>query len=85
MFLKKKRIIKERCNHTIVNQKSSNSFMCGLFSDADHKNVFKLFWKMNTWQEKRGYIRSLVTNRPIMRRRKINKSDKAKKIESRDI
>lgn len=82
---KEKRTIKERCNHLLINQKSSNSFMCGSFSDGDRKNAFKLFWKMKTWEEKRGFIRGLVTNRPIMRRRKINKSDKAKKIESRDI
>lgn len=80
-----KRVIKERCNHSLINQKSSNSFMCGLFSDEDRKNAFKFFWKITTWQEKRGYVRGLVTNRQITRRRKINKSDKVKKIESRDI
>lgn len=80
-----KRVIKERCNHSLINQKSSNSFMCGLFSDEDRKNAFKFFCKIKTWQEKRGYVRGLVTNRPITRRRKISKSDKVRKIESRDI
>jgi len=57
-----KRLIKDRCNHS---HKSSDSFMCGLFSDEDRKNAFKFFWKIKTWQEKRGYVRGLVTNRPI--------------------
>lgn len=63
---KEKRTIKGRCNHLLINQKSSNSFMCGSFSDGDRKNAFKLFWNMKTWEEKRGFIRGLVTNRPIM-------------------
>lgn len=80
-----KRVIKNRCNHSLVNQKISNSFLCGLFSDEDRNNAYKFFWKIKTWQEKRGYVRGLVTNRPITRRRKINKSDKVRKIESRYI
>lgn len=38
-----KRTIKPRYNHSLLNQKSSNCFMCGLFSDGDRKHIFKFF------------------------------------------
>lgn len=83
---KVKRTIKKRCSHIHLQKISSKSFMCGLFSENDRMHAFKSFWKMNTWQEKRGFVRGLVINCPITRRRKLNKLDiNPKKTESRDI
>jgi hypothetical protein len=40
---------------------------------------------MKTWDEKRGFIQGMVTNRPIVKRRKINEQNKYVKSDSRDV
>lgn len=82
---KNKRKIGKSCSHTLKGPRSTKSFMCGAFSENDRHDVFKKFWKMKTWDEKRGFVRGMVTNRPIVKRRKLNKQNKYVKSESRDI
>jgi hypothetical protein len=40
---------------------------------------------MKTWDEKRGFVQGMVTNRPIVKRRKINEQNKYVKSDSRDV
>jgi len=79
------RKIGERCCHTLEVPKSTKSFMCGAFSENDRQDVFNKFWKMKTWDEKRGFVQGMVTNRPIVKRRKINEQNKYVKSDGRDV
>lgn len=65
------RKMRERCKHT--NQKDKlheNSFRCHLISENDRKTIFKNYWKLSSWNEKRIYVKGLVGTRHVKRRRK---------------
>lgn len=47
--------------------------MCASLTDKDRMELFKRFWKLETWNEKKLFVRNLVITRPIRRRRKETK------------
>lgn len=68
---KKSRKMKKRCFHTNVHPKTARTFLCGQFSEEDRTEAFKKFWKIESWPEKKMFIKTLVTTRKVVRRRKI--------------
>lgn len=82
--LKKPKYIKERCLHTCLETKSARSFLCAKISDDERKYIFKMFWNLKTWPEKKIFVRTLVSTRDIVRRRKSVEGRKLKE-EGHDI
>jgi len=59
-----------------------------MFTEVDRKIIFRKFWKLGSWKEKKAYINGLIITRTIVRRRKstkINNDTSAKKNYARDI
>lgn len=77
---------KERCNHSVPKIILKTSFRCGLVTSEDRKMVFNQFWGLESWGEKKVFVRSLVNSRPIRRRRKDTQSSEKpyKKTEGHD-
>lgn len=83
------RYLKDCCVHNNKKNKlGSKGFFCGMFTEVDRKIIFRKFWKLGSWKEKKAYINGLVITRAIVRRRKstkINNDTSAKKNYARDI
>lgn len=78
------RKIGKRCTHSVLTKKSEQTFLCGLFTDADREEAFKTFWKIPTWNQKKFFIKGLVHSRTIRKRRK-DIGEIKKKNEGHDI
>lgn len=78
------RRIGSRCHHISTKKKSNSSFLCGCFSEEDRRIIFEKFWKLESWAEKKMFVKGSVTTRRIKRRRKYSLNPN-KKREGRDI
>lgn len=69
---KPKRIIKPRCSHTNLNtnSKAKNSFLCALITDQEREKIHSYFWTLESWAEKKAFVRAAAVRRKIRRRRK---------------
>nr|CAI5836599.1 unnamed protein product [Callosobruchus analis] len=78
--------IKARCSHKAIAKITKKSFLCASITDEDRQNIFRKLWKLNTWNEKKLFIRYLIITRPIRRRRREtkDKSSDFKKNEGHD-
>lgn len=78
--------LKDRCNHTELRKVTSKSFLCASVTERDRETIFDKFWKLETWNEKKLFVRNLVRTRPVRRRRKETKANDSsfKKIEGHD-
>lgn len=75
---KPKRIIKPRCSHSNLNtnSKAKNSFLCALITDQEREKIHSYFWTLESWAEKKAFVRAAAVRRKIRRRRKGSKSTK---------
>lgn len=80
-----RRLSPNPCNHTSLTAKSTQSYMCGTFSEEDRLKAFSKFWSIPSWDEKKGFIRGLVSSRKITRRRHTTKIVNPRKNEGHDI
>ncbi len=79
------RMIQPRCSHKTEKSKSDRTFLCFTFTDEDREFAFRTFWSYPTWQEKKAFIKGLVSTRAITRRRLEVKSKTPKKNFGHDI
>lgn len=71
------RFLKDCCAHNHKKNKlGSKGFFCGMFTEVDRKIIFRKFWKLGSWKEKKAYINGLVVTRTVVRRRKSTKINK---------
>lgn len=64
------KIMREKpCSHSATSY-SDRSMLCGLISEDKRKAIFKYFWRLETWDAKKAYLKNLVQLRPIIKRRK---------------
>ena len=61
-----------RCSHTAKDLKSRRSVVCGQIEEPDRLSMFKRFWRLKTWNEKKSFIRGLIATRCARKRRKGN-------------
>lgn len=62
--------LKQRCGHRAPSKSTKKSFMCSFITEEERQSIFKSFWKLETWNEKKLFVRNHVITRPIRRRRK---------------
>lgn len=74
---KSRRIVPKSCMH-LAEKKSGRSFLCGAVDEENRGMLFKFFWQLRSWEEKKIYLRSLVQATPIIRRRRTTISNKKK-------
>lgn len=74
-----------RCSHTSLTMKTERSFMCGTFTEKDREKAFSRFWEIPSWNEKKGFVRGLVSSSKIKRRRNSTKLVNVKKNEGHTI
>lgn len=73
------RSVKSRCNHTVIQQKSKNSFMCGLVTEEERAALHTKFWNMKSWSEKNAFVQGLVSKRSLRKQRKRDDGSNSRK------
>lgn len=58
--------------------------MCDSISEKYRKRQFDLFWRLESWDAKRAYIKGLVDYRPVIKRRKETSSKNIRKYNAFD-
>lgn len=79
------RSVKSRCNHTVIQQKSKNSFMCGLVTEEERAALHTKFWNMKSWSEKKAFVQGLVSKRSLRKQRKRDDGSNSRKETGFDI
>lgn len=67
---REKKQMKNRCSHKTSQKQSSRTLMCGEVSEETRMKTFNYFWNLESWDERKSYIRGLVSTKEISRRRK---------------
>ena len=66
---KSSRTLGPRCIHKMEGAKSDRSFLCATITDEKREEIFSDFWKLNCWEAKQEFVKSMADTREPIRRR----------------